>query len=364
MGCDPPGDRWEVGSEFDWQESLLGAPSRPGPPLPAEYALFSTGRAALLSLARVLGGDGPRRTLHLPSFFCMDVAAGLGSAFRLGWYRDLPTAPAPRLESLRPAPGDLVLAVNLFGLRDGAAWGEWLRHQDRIVLVEDHTHDPFSPWARRSTAHYAMASLRKTLPIPDGALVWSPRGLPLPAPGAAPPAGAHEKLAAMVLKRAYLRGANIPKQAYRALQVEGERALSRGTDSGASAFTGGALGGLDALDLRRRRGENAGLFLGLMTQGRRSSPEPLFTTWPEGGVPYNPVLLCRDEAQREGLRNYLISKKIFCPVHWIQPVAGAHSGDAEAIDLSRRVLTIPVDHRCSKEDVTHVYEMLSQFESS
>ena len=80
-----------------------------------------------------------------------------------------------------------MLAVNFFGIRKGKAWQDWLSQHKDIILIEDHTHDPFSTWAQQSTAHYAMASLRKTLPIPDGAILWSPQKMSLPKPTSPPP---------------------------------------------------------------------------------------------------------------------------------------------------------------------------------
>jgi hypothetical protein len=55
---------------------------------------------------------------------------------------------------------------SLPGWEERRAASEWL-------LVEDHSHDPFSPWAVGSSADYAFCSLRKTLPVPDGGLLWS-----------------------------------------------------------------------------------------------------------------------------------------------------------------------------------------------
>ena len=220
---------WEAGSQMDWRSGFLtGSSPDAALPMPDGRQLFATGTGALLSLGRLLQEAGKGRPrLHIPSFFCMDVVGALEKTFEIRWYRDLPTEKETAFETLRPDDGDVVLAANTFGMREGAAWRDWLDRHDRVTLLEDHSHDPFSPWAAASHAHYAMASLRKTLPIPDGAFIGSPRGLSLPRPDPSPSPGAGVKLTGMMLKRAYLEGAPFSKDAYRRMEVQSEDLLSR-----------------------------------------------------------------------------------------------------------------------------------------
>jgi hypothetical protein len=205
-------DRWEVGSEFHWStEYLLDSSSTSSSNLPQTYQLFATGSAILVALAHQESFQKRKLRLHLPSFFCMEVASRLSHYYEIHWYQDLPTNPSPNFSTLNPLSGDFVLAVNFFGVRDALSWQHWQKRNDNIFLIEDHTHDPFSTWARQSRSHYAIASLRKTLPLPDGAIVWSPQHLPLPLPAPAPSLGAAQKLTAMLMKQAYLEGRDICK---------------------------------------------------------------------------------------------------------------------------------------------------------
>lgn len=356
-------EHWEVGSEFDWSNDatiLTGA----GTLLPETYELFSTGRSVLLSIQHLLNSNQRRLRLHLPSFFCMDVAVDLKTVFDLYWYQDLPTEQAPNFNSLHPLPGDLVLAVNFFGVRAGKVWQDWLRQHNDIILIEDHTHDPFSPWAQQSTASYAMASLRKTLPIPDGAIIWSPQNMPLPQPSTAISSGADQKLAAMLLKRAYLKGANISKDAYRLLQIQGEQYLSTETNCTASIFTSNILNCLNISELRQKREANIQQFIQLCLAKTHSNWKPLFTTWPSGAVPFNSILLFKNIKIRENLRKFLIHQNIFATVHWQQPFREFTSSDPAAINLSNHILTIPTDHRYSCNDIARITAKLAEFLNS
>lgn len=354
-------NRWEVGSEFDWSDSFHILSTLP-PILPPTYELFGTGTSALLSIIAHVSQSGRRNVkLHLPSFFCMHVAASLQKAVEICWYRDLPTAPAPDFETLRPDPGDLVLAVNLFGVRSSSPWLDWFQSHDDVVLVEDHSHDPFSIWARHSIAHYAMASLRKTLPLPDGAILWSNQQLELPKATAPASSGAYDKLTAMILKRAYLNGANISKDAYRMLQIQGEKHLGAETNAAVSSFSAHLLNCLNLSELRHRRAANVKQFLQFISSIPNSNYQPLFTSWDVGGVPFNSILVCKNQEVRDALRQYLISQNIFTAVHWQQPAAGISSDDPLAIDLSNRIITIPTDHRYSYPDILRIAAEVHNF---
>jgi hypothetical protein len=352
--------RWEVGSEFDWSNDTVTS-SLSKTFFPETHKLFSTGRSILLSLPPLFKRHQSRLRLHLPSFFCMDVAADLSKVFELCWYRDMPTELLPDFNSLNPLPGDLVLSVNLFGIKEGKVWQDWASQHKDIILIEDHTHDPISPWAQQSTAHYAMASVRKTLPIPDGAIIWSPQKLQLPQPALGEPSGAYKKLIAMLLKRAYLSGANISKDAYRMFQIEGEQALNAETSSAASSFTSNILNYLNISELRKKRELNIKQFFYLLLTETHSNCKPLFTTWSSGAVPFNSILVCANNEVREGLRKFLISQNIFATVHWQQPFKGFSANDSMAIDLSNRILTIPTDQRYSLDDIERIVSNITEF---
>src|SRR5262249_44040970 len=141
------------------------------------------------------------------------------------WYRELPDGAGPHLDTLHAAPDDTVLVNNLFGRGRREPWDAWSREHPLVTVIEDHTHDPLSDWARASTASYCVTSLRKTLPVPDGAVVWSPRGENLPAPTGDESTAAQWKLVAMILKAAWLSGKTVSKAEFRSLQQTGEVGL-------------------------------------------------------------------------------------------------------------------------------------------
>ena len=352
---------WEVGSEFDWSNDLI-SPIGQAANLPLHYELFSTGCASLFGLEKILNRNrGKRLRLHLPCFFCMEATKKLAKAFDICWYQDLPSQKYPNFETLNPSSGDLVLAVNLFGIKSREVWQDWLKSHNDVILVEDHSHDPFSTWALQSQADYAMASLRKTLPIPDGAIIWSGKNLPLPQASQSQSDGAYKRLSAMLLKRAYLNGGYVSKETYRQLEIESEDSLDDVSHDRISAFSKNVLCSLDIKRFRERREANVRHFLNLSFSEQNQNWQPLFSSWDNGSVPFNSIILCRNREIRDSLRKYLIGKNIFPPIHWPQPHNGMTSNDLQAIDLSNRILTIPTDQRYSFSDVARVVTIIEEF---
>jgi hypothetical protein len=331
----------EIGSEFHWDPSYLTA-SLDESPLPARHKLFATGCGALTALLRQLA---PRGRLYLPSYFCMGVAEALSETVRVSWYRHLPDANGPRLETLTAGKGDVVLSQNLFGRETGEAWNDWMAANPDVVVIEDHSHDPFSRWARTSRATYAVASLRKTLPLPDGGLLWSPQDRALPSPYGNQN-GSDLKLVAMLLKSAWLAGSDVPKTAFRALQQRGEHVLL-GSAAPAGALTTAILPLLDIERLQRTATANVRALEEML--GLRATP---------GVNPFRLQLVRETRQERDDLLGHLAANGIFAPVHWHQDRTGMWSGDEEAAALSSRMLTLPVDHRCTPADLRRLAGVL------
>ncbi|GIF06622.1 hypothetical protein [Actinoplanes siamensis] len=352
-----PSEPAEIGSEFHWDPAALVGDDRGGLPgwVPRRRELFATGCGALAAVVRRLAPDG---RLHVPSYFCLGVAEALARIVPIAFYRQLPDGRGPRWETLRARRGDVVLAQNLFGWDAPEPWHAWIRGHPGIPVIEDHSHDPFGPWARNSTAAYVVASLRKTLPVPDGGLLWSPVGRELPAPDGAESPGAARKLAAMLLKSGWLDGRPVPKQSFRALQRAGEQELL-GSTGPASTFTRAVLPMLDVPGVRAASSRNARALRNAL-DGRTGEVKVLwFSRVAADAAPFRLQLLAPSETDRDALLAHLARNRIYAPVHWRQDRRGWWSGDAEAAALADRALTLPVDHRCSSGDVFRMAEVVT-----
>ena len=217
----------EFGSDFHYIDSFKGKENTLRDFFPsANY--YADGRQALIHLYRSQGWQ----RLWVPEYFCYDVIASLKEAgLDLRFYADYPGyhEDGQTLEAIQRKgyfrSTDAILRVNYFGMRS-------YRNPERlnIPVVEDHTHDLIGGWAINSHADWCIASLRKSLPIPEGGMLWSPVGLKLPETPAA--SEENEQIAAtrweaMKLKARYLAGENVEKAAFRAGYVDTEEYFDR-----------------------------------------------------------------------------------------------------------------------------------------
>jgi hypothetical protein len=318
-------------------------------PQPARW--YATGRAALAALP---AAGVSTATTWVPEYFCPNTTAYLRRHVRVRRYADDPSRPFPIWSSLRPNPGDIVVAVDYFGVRDATPWTAW-EGRIGLTLVADQSHDPAGDWARRIGASLGFASLRKTLPVPDGAIVWSLSGRALPREPDRRSGASDAKLAAMLLKREYLDRAGKPdlKARFRELQELGERAIDRANlAESAALFTREYLSRGIPIAWRRRRRANVRAFLAAINGWRAA--EPLFDRWPRDAAPLGAVLVFGSSAQRDRARERLRRADVYCPVHWTL----APGASPQASRLAGRILTIPSDQRYTSADMRRIARVL------
>lgn len=329
-------DRWEQGSTFDLD---LEAGSAAYPWDAGPSTLWGSGRAAMRGLLAFGRTRGWRRLL-VPSYMCQTVAGSLVRELPAEAYPFDPIS-GPR-GPVRTRDGDAVLVIHAFGRR--------MKPEIRGpgVVIEDYTHDLLAPWATASTAGYAVASLRKLLPVPEGGVLWSPRGLELPPerPATARHArGVADRLAAMTLKRLYLGGAGIDKDGYRALVVRGEAELDQGAISGISAYTRERLPTFPIAAWRERKAANLAAFR------RAVDGTPGVTVL---DAPFAATLVFDSPDRRQGVYRALIGERIYPAILWpLESPVIAAIPDRD-VELSRRLMTIHADQRYGPADMERV----------
>jgi hypothetical protein len=330
-------DRWEQGSEFHFS---LDAGSADLPWKTHPHDLWGSGRDALRALLAWGREAHDWRRLLAPSYFCQDVLAAARREIEVNVYESWPTQPGATQVEVRT--GDVVLVVAMFGMRPLAA------PSVPAAIVEDHSHDPLAPWAIDSRADYAIASLRKTLPLPDGGVLWSPRDLPVPRKGEVTvehSAAVLERLSAMILKLHYLAGHETDKSGFRALAIQSERAIGAGAVSGISAFSRSRLPSLPTAEWRKARARNLQVFRSEI------GDLPQITLL---DAPFAAILIFDDRARRELVRERLIAARIYPSVLWSLDDPAVAGIPETHVDLSRRILSIHCDYRYTPDDMVRV----------
>jgi hypothetical protein len=329
--------RWEHGSDFPLS---LETGTFEAPWVGRAHVLTGSGRDAI----RLLLGWGKRARgwtrLLVPSFFCQDVLRSLAEELPLQVYADAPDAALP--SSIDADAKDAVLVTSFYGMRASLAV------ETRGAVIEDHTHDPLARAAFESRAAYAVASLRKTFPLPDGGVAWSPRGDPLPeAPQMteAHAVAALDRLSGMVLKLHYLQGDAVEKDAFRRPAVAGEQRIGLGSPSAISPYARERLPTLPSREWREQRAKNLAAFRAALgdVPGVRLLDAPFAAT-----------LVCASHELRERLRTTLIARRIYPAVLWDLGAPVAPGIPDAHVDLARRVLSLHCDFRYDEDDMERV----------
>ena len=328
----------EFGSDFHLVEGVFqGGESLLG--FYPKAVLFANGRHALETVLR----QGRYARIWLPDYFCYEV---VGHVRRMGvevaFYPDCP------LESdddriIRGLPfrrGDVLLRVNYFG---------WRGRRDSagipVPVIEDHSHDLLGEWANGSNADWCVASLRKTLPLPEGGILWSPRGNSLEQPESTEEneGCSRERLEGMRLKRDYLRGKKVDKGVFREMFLRTEEELGRLALSGLSAESLRMLGELDVVGWYRRKKEN----WECLVKGMETKAELSMIEKGELDTPFSFVIRLGSRGERDRVRGRLIEERVYPAVLWDVP----DTAGAEARSFSGRMLSIHCDGRYAPEDM-------------
>ena len=339
---------WEYGGDFPWPEPLeiraLMPPLGRGSHF-RKGVFFGTGRAAILGLLEHGRAKRGWRRLWAPSYFCPRVMDTIEQA---GWdcprYEDTPLSEPAGLPA-RVEPGDVVLRMNFFGWR-GAEAISGAAHLNCDV-IEDHSHDPSGPWALGSRAPFCVASLRKTLPIPDGGWLWSPSSQDLPSPGAATDLhlrAAGFKIAGMTLKQHYRAGVSFPQKVFREFLLRGEALLGTGPPGGMHPLSSTMLQLLCPLALAARRRENFTTLFEHAPLLKKYSP---VDELPSGCTPFAVVLLFDSTSLRDRFRAALIEQRLYPSLIWSLP----QSENPLTVDFGNRSLTLPCHFQYSESDV-------------
>lgn len=350
---------WECGSEFHLATfAPAEAPARH--PWSEEAWFGGSGRDALRALLAFGVRHRHWRRLWFPSYFCQKVVASvLSVGLEVRLYADSPFNPAPVGMYLPFRAGDVILIPNYFGLRAK----NWLSDAPKgVEIVEDHSHDLGASWAYQSTADWCIASLRKTLPIPDGGVIWSPRGHRLPPTAAVTPcrqAAAARKLSAMVLKWFYLSGHPIDKQRYRNLTDEAEAHIADGDVSGITLWSCEMLRAFPFQRWRDARRTNyAALAQALPSISGCRLVKPEYEN--DRGCAFSAILLFDTAVQRDKLRTSLLAHDIYPAILWPMERPVMDGGpDADRAEAGR-MLSISCDHRYSPQDMQRVAALVQQ----
>jgi hypothetical protein len=358
----------EIGGFFEFPgsdepeagDSVCTALTSPGGKGDHHPLFLRDGRQAIHAILHAAGIQGSGRVCHLPAYLCASVLQPfleLGIPVKFYPHR-------PPLEPLLPPQvgNACILLIDTFGapmVSPGEI--EDLLARDNVVILDlSHSLLDASRFSLADPDLFLMASLRKIFPIPDGGIVWCTRNTE--GGDLRDPAGYEPMVEAMRLKRKYLEEAGRPdlapvKEKFLALY----RAYGARKDAAPTIpekIPGISLEILRNISYRRileRRRSNL-RFLADGVPGALWLFDPREITSPF----FAPILLPTPES-RERVKGALIRMGIYPPVHWLLPPEVPPEFRFEH-DLSRRVLSIPIDQRYEPAALEPVVSLLRQVE--
>ena len=317
--------------------------------LSANY--YADGRQAIIHLYKSQGW----KRLWMPEYFCYDVIDSLTRAgLDLRFYVDHPgySGDSKTLELIHKNghlhPLDAILRVNYFGTRG-------YRSSEKLpvaAVVEDHTHDLIGEWALNSHADWCVASLRKSLPIPEGGILWSPMGLRLP--NAPEVSKMNEHIAAtrwkaMKLKAGYLAGDAVEKSLFRAGFLDTEPFFDTAVVCSLDKASRNYLKSFNIHSWYRKKRENWEILCKIKKEGVK-----ILRAENYGCYPFSLIFVFDDFTERERVRQELIEKQVYPAVLWNLP----ESMDGDVFRMSRGVLSIHCDGRYSQDDILQLKSII------
>lgn len=314
----------------------------------AGATLLADGRQGIVALIR---GNGWRR-IWMPDYFCYEVIETIRkqTGIEILFYEDNPLAEG-KVDTLPFLPGDVLLRMNFFGMRAFRSNAGL-----PVPVVEDHSHDLLGPWAQNSDADWCIASLRKSLPVPEGGMIWSPKGHALPAVSAS--SEENERVASirwegMEMKAGYLRGEDVRKDLFREKFTGTEDWFDQAEPMLLDARSQRYLSGqLDVQVWNNRKTENWQVLKDHILENGYEvlAPEQDSCTM------FSLVLLMKDQEQRDCVRRSLIANSVYPAVLWNLP----ETASAKSRCFSERMLSIHCDGRYTSGDMTQLADIINR----
>ncbi len=313
--------------------------------------LYACGRMALIELIR----HNDWKRLWLPAYFCHEIAEIWRQHISVCFYDDFPLEEHEEttIQALPFREGDALLRMNYFGLRTKRS-----NTHIPVPVIEDHSNALTSDWALHSDADWCIASLRKTLPLAFGGMLWSPKEHDLPE---APQANnlcnglANDRYRAMTMKADYLmRGGN--KEAFRTIYIDTEEGLNHLT--GTTAIDPESYKILHQLDIQKWNDQRCRNWTAACNHLKHIR---IIGSGQKQPSPFSIIILLPSQEERDILKSYLLQHNIFPATLWNIP---KDIPFGRCIDFGTRMLSLHCDARYTEQDIQTMCEIINRYDSN
>lgn len=241
-----------------------------------------------------------------------------------------------------------------------------------IAIIEDTTHSIFTK--ERTIGDYCIASLRKWMPIPEGAVIYSMNQLPAEWQELEH-AKTSYKINAMILKQLFLGQADVYRdlenvalvnEAYRNIFAGEEERIGESGELYAISFLSAFL--LQCIDISEIRDNRAANYRhlgeelsgnGITLYNWEKNQRSTQAVWADMLVPLTALLYVKDK-DRDRFRKYLEEQRIYCAVHW-DIKSEEQRRHANVSDWSENLISIPIDQRYGEAHMRYLADIITEF---
>lgn len=350
---------YQLGGEFSISVQDLTGPlitSKLDLPNKRNQLYLDTGRSAIYVALLSIIAEGGKREAWLPRYCCKSVLLPfLKLGFKINLYSlgsDL------RSPSNLPAQldGATFLFIHYFGKNNQVIldYLDTMKDHQVFYVIEDCVQALLN--SNLGTHDYIIYSYRKFCPQPDGALLLS--DYPLDKAKILPP---NEAFVSQRLIGKLMRDTGDPGSFLDLFEQAEEMIDNLICPREMSWVSQYLLQRTDLSTISKKRRENFHNLIKLLRERVFFNEliHPLFDSLNYNEVPIGlPVIV--KPLYRNKLRAFLISKQIYCPVHWDLEGEERVIGEEELL-LSHSLLTLPIDQRIDSSALAYLVEKISDF---
>ncbi|HJF34015.1 MAG TPA: hypothetical protein K8V56_19815 [Sporosarcina psychrophila] len=356
----------EIGSEFHFYFNKSKSSYQKINIFKFNDTLVNYGRTAIKFLIESLRKTESLKGILLPNYLCESIIQPLKESgipyefYKIDKYFKVQIY---ELEKVLQ-PGWAVFILDYFNLRLGEEITEYLKKiKDTNIIIEDITHSFFDQ--KDPIGHFQIASLRKWIGIPSGALIrdlykGELRHFILPETCERNKVIIQKRFYAANLKRLYLEN-NLTediKLEYLNLFAEAENILDESNIKIQSidSISQDIITHHDFKSMMKIRKRNYKILynglkdvseIEIMNGIADSNKIPL-------GFPIKAV-------NRNYLRKRLISEKVYSPIHWPLPKELLRGATADILNISDNILTLPCDQRYTEADMYRIIDVIKKY---
>ena len=334
----------EFGSDFHYNTNFKGS-SETNYMQDRDLRYYANGRQAILHLIDL----NKWNRIWIPEYYCYQIVETIkNSGIEIKFYPDAPRLDDTSIiESLRFRKKDVILRMNYFGLRS-------IRDNRKIPIevIEDHSHDLFGVWSNNSNADWCVASIRKTLPIPEGGILWSPQNHALPKQVCQTEENisiVERRWKAMKLKLNYLAGYDVEKDEFRNLFLETENSFDIVPLSDLTEDCKMYLSDFDFSNWEKQKLINWEILSKI-----KSNHIEILLPEANGCNMFSFIFLTKTVPARDIIRDNLIQNHVYPAILWDIP----DNKSEYSVNFSKRMFSIPCDGRYIALDILEIKKLL------